>query len=78
MFLSIKERITRPSSGQAASSTQHRHRRILACHSGAALACPKDLTIFMSQLDLEALLQRVPESNAAKSARRIFFNYLEE
>ena len=32
----------------------------------------------MSQLDLEALLQRVPESNAAKSARRIFFNYLEE
>ena len=44
----------------------------------SALACPKDLTIFMSQLDLEALLQRVPESNAAKSARRIFFNYLEE
>ena len=32
----------------------------------------------MSQLDLEALLQRLPESNAAKSARRIFFNYLEE
>lgn len=32
----------------------------------------------MPQFDLEALLQQIPESNAAKSARRIFFNYLEE
>ena len=32
----------------------------------------------MPMLDLEALLQQVPESNAAKSARRIFFNYVEE
>ena len=32
----------------------------------------------MAQIDLELLLQAIPESSAAKSARRVFFNYLEQ